>query len=98
MAGKKELDYTYSTIDKIFRLSMGETADFSGAMYNGDFTMTLEEAQRAKHKFIADNLNIKKDDKVFDLGCGWGCFSKYVNDERGAKSIGLTLSQGQADA
>lgn len=27
MAGKNDLDFTYTTIDKIFRLSMGETGD-----------------------------------------------------------------------
>jgi cyclopropane-fatty-acyl-phospholipid synthase len=98
MAGKKDLDFTYTTIDKIFRLSMGETGDYSGAKYDGDFTMTLEEAQRAKHKFIADSLNIKEGSKVLDMACGWGPFSKYITTERGATSIGLTLSQGQADA
>jgi cyclopropane-fatty-acyl-phospholipid synthase len=98
MAEKKDLDFTYTTIDKIFRLSIGETADYSGAKYDGDFSMSLEEAQRAKHKFIADSLNIKKGSKVLDMACGWGPFSKYVVEERGATSIGLTLSQGQADA
>lgn len=97
MAGKQDMDFTYSTIDKIFRLSMGETGDFSGAKYDGDFTMSLEEAQRAKHKFIADSLNIKEGDKVLDMGCGWGAFCNYAK-KRGAECIGLTLSEGQADA
>lgn len=57
MADKKDLDYTYTTIDRVFRLSMGEMGDFSGAMYNGDFSMTLEEAQEEKHRFIVKNLN-----------------------------------------
>lgn len=98
MAGKKDLDFTYSTIDEIFRLSMGETGDYSGAKYDGDFSMTLEEAQKAKHKFIADSLNIKKGSKVLDMACGWAPFTKYIVKEREATSIGLTLSQGQADA
>ena len=98
MAEKKDLDFTYTTIDKIFRLSMGETGDYSGAKYDGDFSMSLEEAQRAKHKFIADSLNIKKGSKVLDMACGWGPFSKYITKEREATSIGLTLSQGQAEA
>ncbi len=98
MADKKDLDFTYTTIDEIFRLSIGETGDYSGAKYDGDFSMTLEEAQRAKHKFIADSLNIKEGTKVLDMACGWAPFSKYIVEERGAKSIGLTLSEGQAAA
>jgi len=98
MAEKKDLDFTYSTIDKIFRLSMGETGDYSGAKYDGNFSMTLEEAQKAKHKFIADSLHIKKGSKVLDMACGWAPFTRYIVKEREATSIGLTLSQGQADA
>ncbi len=96
MANKKDLDFTYSTIDKIFRLSIGETGDFSGARYDGDFSMTLEEAQKAKHKFIADSLNIKKGSKVLDMACGWGPFLNYIKEDRGAAASGLTLSEGQA--
>jgi len=98
MAEQKDLDFTYTTIDKIFRLSMGETGDYSGAKYDGDFSMTLEEAQKAKHKFIADSLNIKRGSKVLDMACGWAPFTNYITKERGAESIGLTLSKGQADA
>jgi len=32
--------------DRPFRLSLGEMADFSGAKFDGDFSLTLEEAQR----------------------------------------------------
>ena len=92
------MDFTYTTMDKIFRLSMGEAADFSGAMYNGDFSMTLEEAQRKKHEFMADQLDIHEGSKVLDMGCGWGPFLKYITEERGAKGIGLTFSDGQYDA
>lgn len=96
MAEKKDLDFTYTTIDEIFRLSIGEMADYSGAKYDGDFSMSLEEAQKAKHKFIADSLNIHAETSVLDMACGWGPFSRYVTTERGAVSIGLTLSEGQA--
>ena len=60
MASKNDLDFTYTTIDEIFRLSVGEMADYSGAMFNGDFSMTIEEAQKKKHTFIANSLGIKK--------------------------------------
>ncbi len=98
MADKKDLDFTYTTIDRIFRLSMGETGDYSGAKYDGNFSMTLEEAQRAKHQFIADSLNIGPGKKVLDMACGWGPFLNYLKKERGVSGLGLTLSEGQAEA
>ncbi len=98
MADKQDLDFTYTTIDEIFRLSVGEMGDYSGAKYDGDFSMTLEDAQEAKHKFIADSLNIGEGTKVLDMACGWGPFSNYITKKRGAASIGLTLSEGQAEA
>lgn len=98
MADKQDLDFTYSTIDRIFRLSLGEMADFSGAMYNGNFSMSLEQAQRAKHRFIAEQLNITPESRVLDMGCGWGPLVNYIANGIGAKCIGLTLSDAQAEA
>lgn len=98
MADQKDLDFTYTTLDKIFRLSIGEMGDFSGAKYDGDFSLTLEEAQHAKHDFIADQLNISKGTKVLDMGCGWGPFIHYALLTKQADCIGLTLSKGQASA
>lgn len=98
MADKTDLDFTYTKLDRIFRLSIGEHGDFSGARYKGDFSLTLEEAQKAKHQFIADQLHINKESRVLDLGCGWGPFVNYITNEVGAECIGLTLSDGQAQA
>ncbi len=94
MAEKKDIDFTYTVIDKIFRLSIGEMEDFSGAMYNGNFSLSLEEAQQAKHRFMAEQLNIHKDSRVLDMGCGWGPFLRYIR-ALGARGIGLTLSDAQ---
>jgi cyclopropane-fatty-acyl-phospholipid synthase len=98
MAEQKDLDFTYTTIDEIFRLSIGESTDYSGAKYDGDFSISLEEAQRQKHQFIADSLHIKKGSRVLDMACGWGPFINYFTKERDAIGMGLTLSQGQAEA
>jgi cyclopropane-fatty-acyl-phospholipid synthase len=98
MADKIDIDFTYTTLDKIFRLSIGETADFSGAMYNSDFSMPLEEAQRKKHEFIADQLHIQRGNRVLEMGSGWGPFLKFITEQRSAKAIGLTLSDGQYNA
>jgi cyclopropane-fatty-acyl-phospholipid synthase len=97
MADQKDLEFTYSLIDRIFRLSLGEMADFSGAKYDGDFSMTLEEAQRRKHDYIAAEIGIEPGRRVLDLGCGWGPLLNYVRG-RGATGLGVTLSSAQADA
>ena len=53
MADGNDLEFTCSLIDRIVRLSLGEVADFSGAKYDGDFSMSLEDAQRRKHEYVA---------------------------------------------
>ncbi len=95
---KKEMDFTYTNIDKFIRTSLGENAVFSNAMYNGDYSMTLEEAQLKKHEFVKKALGIKKGSKVLDLGCGWGGWLKYLKDVVGAEGIGVNLSDGQVKA
>jgi cyclopropane-fatty-acyl-phospholipid synthase len=97
MADRKDLDFTYSLIDRIFRLSLGESADFSGAKYDGDFSMTLEEAQRRKHEYVASQIGIEPGRRVLDLGCGWGPLLNFVRS-RGATGLGVTLSSAQAAA
>lgn len=97
MAVQADLEFTYSLIDRIFRLSLGETADFSGAKYDGDFSLTLEEAQRRKHDYVAEQIGIGPGRRVLDLGCGWGPLLADIR-RRGAIGVGVTLSTAQAEA
>jgi cyclopropane-fatty-acyl-phospholipid synthase len=97
VAGRADLEFTYSLIDRIFRLSLGELADFSGAKYDGDFSLTLEQAQRRKHEFIAEQIGIGPGRRLLDLGCGWGPLLAFAR-ERGAEGVGVTLSSAQAEA
>jgi cyclopropane-fatty-acyl-phospholipid synthase len=97
MASQRDLEFTYSLIDRIFRLSLGELADFSGAKYDGDFSLTLEQAQRRKHEYVAEQIGIGPGRRVLDLGCGWGPLLHFVR-ERGADGLGVTLSSAQAEA
>jgi cyclopropane-fatty-acyl-phospholipid synthase len=97
VADRKDLDFTYSLTDRIFRLSMGELADFSGAKYDGDFSLSLERAQQRKHEYVAQQLAIQPGCRVLDLGCGWGALLNYVRS-LGAAGLGVTLSSAQARA
>ena len=97
MAERDDLEFTYSLIDRVFRLSLGELADFSGAKYDGDFSLTLEQAQRRKHEYVAEQIGIDPGRRVLDLGCGWGPLLAFIR-ERGAHGVGVTLSSAQAAA
>src|SRR5947199_2786264 len=97
MAERADLEFTYSLIDRIFRLSLGELADFSGAKYDGDFSLTLEDAQRRKHDYVAEQIGIGPGRRVPDLGCGWGPLLHFIRS-RGGTGLGVTLSSAQAEA
>ncbi len=97
MADSRDADFTYSLTDRIIRLSLGELADFSGAKFDGDFALGLEEAQRRKHEYVAEQIGIGPGRRVLDLGCGWGPLLAYAR-ARGGTGVGVTLSSAQLAA
>ena len=97
MAERKDIEFSYSLTDRVVRLGLGELADFSGAKYDGDFTLTLEEAQRRKHDYVAEQIGIKPGRRILDLGCGWGGLLNYIRGV-GATGVGVTLSSAQVAA
>src|SRR5437763_3001766 len=97
MADRKDIDFSYSLTDRVIRLSLGELADFSCAKYDGDFTLTLEQAQRRKHEYVAERIGIEPGRRILDLGCGWGGLLNFIR-EVGATGLGVTLSSAQMDA
>src|SRR5437588_11659433 len=94
MAERKDIDFSYSLTDRVIRLSLGELADFSGAKYDGDFTLTLEQAQRRKHEYVAEQIGVEPRQRVLDLGCGWGGLLNYIRSI-GTTGVGVTLSSAQ---
>ena len=97
MADRKDIDFSYTLTDKVIRLSLGELTDFSGAKYDGDFTLTLEQAQRRKHEYVAEQIGLEPGKRVIDLGCGWGPMLNFFR-QRGASGVGVTLSSAQLEA
>jgi len=78
MAERRDIDFSYSLTDRVVRLGLGELADFSGAKYDGDYTLSLEQAQRRKHDYVAEQIGIAPGRRVLDLGCGWGSMSLWI--------------------
>lgn len=95
---QEEMDFSYTNIDKLVRLSLGENAHFDNALfYDKNYSISLEEAQKQKCEFVCEYLGISKGSKVLDLGCGWGGFLKHLENV-GANGTGVSLSKGQVAA
>jgi len=57
---------------------------------------TLEEAQENKAAYILSLLNLCGNEKVLDLGCGWGAMLRFLQDAgHHGELSGFTLSKAQ---
>jgi len=95
LATQAEIALSYDPIDAVHRAAFGDYADVSCAYYDGDFSLSLEEAQRRKHELILDGLGLARGDTLLDIGCGWGPVLNAAR-ERGVEAVGITLSPAQA--
>jgi cyclopropane-fatty-acyl-phospholipid synthase len=67
---------------------------YSSAVFtSGD--QSLEEAQRAKYRRVADMAGVSQGSSVLEIGCGWGGFAETVAREYKASLLGITLSREQ---
>jgi len=55
----------------------------------------LDASQDAKLDLICRKIGLKKGDRVFDIGCGWGAFMGYAAEKYGAICEGVTVSKEQ---
>lgn len=44
--------------------------DIKAAFYNGNFSKTLSQAQKDKHKWVLRGIDFKPGDRILDIGCG----------------------------
>lgn len=95
MATHAEIGQTYDYMSELCQLSLGDYPDITCAMYNGDFSKTLKEAQADKHAYILEHLGFSAGERVLDIGCGWGPVVNAVN-RAGGTGVGITLSAAQA--
>ena len=58
-------------------------------------TATLEDAQQNKIDHIIKKLDIKNEDKVLDVGCGWGGMALELAKQKGCEVTGISLSKNQ---
>jgi hypothetical protein len=90
MAERDHLEPTYSLIDRILRVSRGELADFGGAKYDGDFSLSLEEAQWPEHDYVASRSTSVRATHTRS-GLRLGALLQYVR-ARGGTGVGVMVA------
>jgi len=55
----------------------------------------LDQAQKDKLELVCKKLNLKKTDKVLELGCGWGGFAEYAARKYGCHITAYNISEEQ---
>lgn len=69
----------------------------SGIIGDVDKKETLEELQDNKLATVCHKLQLKPEDRLLDIGCGWGTLVTYAAKNFGCDATGVTLSHNQAE-
>jgi cyclopropane-fatty-acyl-phospholipid synthase len=56
---------------------------------------SLDQAQEQKLDHICRKLMLKPDERLLDIGCGWGGLMLWAARHYGTRTLGITLSEGQ---
>ncbi|MGA8051325.1 MAG: cyclopropane-fatty-acyl-phospholipid synthase family protein [Burkholderiales bacterium] len=84
----------YDLGNAFYSLWLDAGMTYSSALYNGDATRTLEDAQQAKYQRILARLALPRGAHVLEIGSGWGGFAELAA-QRGLRVSGITLSHEQ---
>jgi len=88
------ISYHYDVSNAFYKLWLDPRMVYSCA-YFPTGSETLEQAQTAKLELICRKLRLQPDEKVLDIGCGWGGFALYAAQHYGVCVHGITLSRKQ---
>ncbi len=91
---KSNVAHHYDISEKLYDLFLDEKRQYSCAYFKND-TDTLEEAQNNKIEHIIKKLNLKPNQKVLDIGSGWGTLALEIAKKSKCEVIGVTLSENQ---
>jgi cyclopropane-fatty-acyl-phospholipid synthase len=91
---KMNVSHHYDISDDLYDLFLDSKRQYSCAYFKNE-NDTLEIAQNNKIKHIIKKLNIKPNQKVLDIGCGWGSLAIDIAKTAGCEVTGVTLSENQ---
>jgi Cyclopropane fatty acid synthase and related methyltransferases len=93
---KKNVSHHYDISEKLYDLFLDSNRQYSCAYFKNE-NETLEQAQTNKIDHIIKKLNIKADQKILDIGSGWGTLAINIAQKTKASVTGITLSENQLE-
>lgn len=93
---RKNIHAHYDLGNDFYRLWLDTTMTYSSALFEGDLTRSLADAQSAKYARILRELDAQPGQHILEVGCGWGGFAEYAA-RAGCRVTGITISQAQLD-
>ena len=91
---KMNAAYHYDLSDNLYSLFLDPKKQYSCGYFKNE-NDTLEIAQNNKIQHIIKKLNIEPNQKVLDIGCGWGSLAIDIAKSTGCEVTGITLSEKQ---
>jgi cyclopropane-fatty-acyl-phospholipid synthase len=86
----------YDLSNALYRLFLDPTLTYScGYFPTGE--ETLEQAQVEKLDLVCRKLALRPEDRLLDVGCGWGGLIVHAAERYRARGLGITLSENQLD-
>ncbi len=93
---KENVAHHYDISEKLYDLFLDESRQYSCAYFKNE-NDTLEEAQLNKMQHIIKKLNLKPNQRVLDIGSGWGTLAMEIARQSKCEVLGITLSQNQLE-
>jgi cyclopropane-fatty-acyl-phospholipid synthase len=93
-SARRNVAHHYDLSADFYRAFLDEDMQYSCAYFERP-DMRLEEAQQAKKRHIAAKLCLGPDQRVLDIGCGWGGLGLSLASWSDARVDGVTLSTEQ---
>src|SRR5579875_3898761 len=81
---RRDIAAHYDLGDQLFSRMLDETMTYSCAVFDSP-RATLEEAQRAKLELVCRKLELSPQDRVLEIGTGWGSFALHAASTRGCQ-------------
>jgi len=91
---RQAVRYHYDVSNDFYGLWLGEAMAYSCAYFKTPED-NIDTAQSQKFDYICRKLRLQPDERLLDIGCGWGGLILYAAKHYGVRAVGITLSEQQ---